>query len=91
MILIINTAGHRVCNDNCWRHYAYYGNLRGCVQQYRRLSNARYRAKQVKGFVVQIPDGMSVDAVGTVIETIPCEDKPGYVNYKHHALAEFKI
>ena len=34
---------------------------------------------------------MSVDAAGTVIETIPCPDKPGYVQYKHHKLSEFVV
>jgi hypothetical protein len=63
----------------------------GSVKQYKTLGQARHRAEQVGGKVVRIPEGMSVDAAGTVIETIPCPDKPGYVQYKHHKLSEFVV
>ena len=68
-----------------------FGNVAGCVKEYRSVGHALNRAKKIKGVVVQVPEGMEVDAGGKVIETIPVEDKPGYVTYQHHALTEFAI
>jgi len=92
MILIISENGrYRLCNDNRWRDFAMFGNVKGCVKQYRSMGHAKRRAKRVHGFVVLIPNGFEVDASGNVIETIPCIDKPGYVNYKHHKLTEYTV
>ena len=87
MLFIINENGWRLCNDGRWRYFAMFGS----VKQYKTLGQARHHAEQVGGKVVRIPEGMSVDASGTVIETIPCPDKPGYVQYKHHKLSEFVV
>jgi hypothetical protein len=91
MILIINGNGALLCNDSCWRAFAMFGSVKGCAKQYKSLSHAQNRARHVGGVVVKVPDGMSVEAGGTVIESVPCADKPGYVNYKHHKLIEFKV
>ncbi len=87
MILIINKDGWRLCNDGRWRNFAMFGNGSGCVNEYRCMGNARRRAKHIGGIVVQVPEGMSVDASGLVIETIPT--KPGYERVVHHKLIEF--
>jgi hypothetical protein len=87
MLLIINENGWRLCNDGRWRDFA----LSGSVKQYKTVGHAKHRAEHIGGKVVKVPKGMSVDASGTVIETIPCPDKPGYVNYKHHRLSEFVV
>jgi hypothetical protein len=91
MILIINQNGDRLCNDSRWRTFAMFGSVKGCVKQYKSLSHAQLRAEHIDGIVVRVPDGISVEAGGTVIEAIPCVDKPGYVNFKHRKLIEFQI
>ncbi len=90
-LVIINENGWRLCNDNRWRDFAVFGTVTGCVKEYRSLERAERRAKHIGGKVVRIPEGMTVDASGTVIETINCPDKPGYVAYKHHKLDEFVV
>ncbi|MCK9462606.1 MAG: hypothetical protein M0R80_23555 [Proteobacteria bacterium] len=89
MILIINANGFRLCNDGYWRNFAMFGNVKGCVKQYRYKGHALRRAKHLGGIVVQVPQGMEVDASGVVIETIPVgADK---VRYQHHKLSSFPV
>ena len=90
-LIIINDLGWRLCNDHRWRDFAMFGRVAGCLKEYKTLRHARRRAKHIGGKVVRIPEGMTVDISGTVIETIDCPDKPGYVTYKHHNLAEYVV
>lgn len=66
-----------------------FGSVSGCVQKYRYVGHARRRAKHIGGTVVQVPQGMSVEASGLVIETIPTT--PGFERVVHHNLKEFAI
>lgn len=78
MILIVNDKGDRLCNDNRWRSMALFGNVTGCVKQYRRLHAARRRARHIGGIVIQLPDGAHLDASGYCYRREPCLDRPGY-------------
>jgi hypothetical protein len=91
MILIIDLHGWRFCNDGYWRDFAMFGNVKGCVKQYKTVGRAKRHAKKVMGQVVQVPQGMEVDASGSVIETVPCADKPNYEMFIHHKLTEFLL
>ena len=91
MLLIINSDGARLCNDARWRNTACFGNVRGCVKTYKTTGRALRRALRIGGIVVRVPERMTVDAAGTVIETLPCEGKPGFVTYRHHALLDFRV
>ena len=66
-----------------------FGSVKGCVKQYRSKGHALHRAKHIGGIVVQVPEGMSVDASGDVIETIPTT--PGYERHVHHKLSSFPV
>jgi hypothetical protein len=91
MILILNDRLDRLCNDGRWRRTALFGNVRGCVQQYRRLGNAKARARQAGGFVVQLPEGAHIDAAGNCWREVPCPDKPGYVRTERLNLLDYRI
>lgn len=90
MILLVKD-GYRYCQDGRWRDFAMFGSYRSCVKEYRSLGHARRIAKDLGAKVVQIPDGMEIDASGKVIERRPCEDKPGWENVVHHKLDEFVV
>ena len=89
--LIVNEQGDRLCNDNRWRQFAMFGSYQECVKEYRTKGHAKRQAKRIKGIVIKIPEGFAIEAGGTVIETVPVPDKPGYVNYVHHKLMEYAI
>ena len=94
MILIIGPTERRLCNDGYFRPFAMYGSFGSCVKQYRSLPHAHRRATQLsygnnKARVVIIPNDCAIEAGGTVIRTVPCPDKPGYVTHTHHRLSEF--
>ena len=67
MIYIVNNDGDRLCNDGCWRSFANFGTYPECVKEYRNAGNAHRRAKKIKGTVVQLGYGQSVDASGSII------------------------
>ena len=92
MILIIHKDNtNRYCKDGYFRSFAMFGTFSDCVKQYRHLGQALRVAKKLSGRVVNIPDSMEVEAGGTIIETIPCPNKEGYVNYTHHDLTNFVV
>ena len=92
MILIIKD-GRRLCNDNCWRSFAMFGSMPGCVKVYQQAGRARTQAARIGGKVAVIPPGMAVEAGGSVIETVPDTSRstPSYqfVNYVRHGLEEY--
>jgi hypothetical protein len=68
MILIINKENMRLCYDNIWRAFANFGSLSSCVKIYKSLGHAKRRAKRNGGSVVEIPDGLTIDASGDVMD-----------------------
>ncbi len=92
MILIISDDGrYRLTTENKWSDFVPFGNVPGCVKLYSRLGMARRMAERVHGLVVKVPDGMSVDASGLVLETTPDPNNPGYEIHKHHQLMDFVV
>jgi hypothetical protein len=90
-IYIINGRGDRLCRDNHFRGQAFFGSFSYCVKAYTDIRYAKRKALKLQALVVAIPDSMIIESSGLVIETKPCEDKPGYVNYIHHDIKDFVI
>lgn len=92
MILIFKD-GCLFCNDNRYRSHVLYGNVRGCVKEYKRLGQARRVAnnKNAKVVVIPIGKGMSINSAMLVIEQRDCQDKIGYCTYHHHDIKEFIV
>src|SRR4051812_20452700 len=90
MILVIK-GDYRLCQDNNWRSFANFGTYPECVKVYKSIYAARKKAKKLKGLVVKIPDGMSVDASGDVQEEVFSSTNGLDVASKtvHHKLTEF--
>lgn len=63
-MLLIVKDNMRLCQDNKWRTFANFGTYPECVKEYKSLGHARRKAKRVKGEVVQIPEGVTVEAGG---------------------------
>lgn len=80
MYLIINAENQRLCQDNRWRGFANFGTTPGCVKEYKSKGHAERKAKRIKGSVVSIPNGYTVDAGGTVFDA----------ESKQHPIANFK-
>lgn len=66
MIFIISKTNARLCQDGLWRSHANLGDMSSCVQEYRYIANAHKRARRVKGRVVHIPNGHSIDSSGEI-------------------------
>jgi len=69
MYLILNHDNLRLCQDNCWRSFANFGTYPECVKEYRSRVWARRRANRSKGIVIEIPEGVTIDASGSVYDT----------------------
>lgn len=94
MILVFRTTAFynfRLCQDDNWRSHAAFGGERSCVRVYKNLAAALKKAKRVKGCVAVIPPGLTVDASGGVIETIPDPNRPGWELTRCHSLDEYIV
>jgi hypothetical protein len=90
-VLLVAKDKRRLCKDGMLREFAVYGTYGFTVREYKSRGHALRAAQRIKGRVACIPDGYTVDAAGTVIQTVDCPDQPGYVNYVHFALEHFFI
>ena len=59
---------YRLCYDNKWRSHAHIGSTGDSVKFYRHLGWAQRKASRIKGQVVFLPDGVWLDASGTVYD-----------------------
>jgi hypothetical protein len=92
MILIIEKENtKRLCKDGYFRDFAMFGSFKDCVKIYKTLGHAFHRAKEMSARVVNIPDHMKLEWSGTIIETVPCPDKEGYVQYFHPPITKFIV
>jgi hypothetical protein len=88
-LVLVVFKDSRLCKDGFFRKFAMFGTLPECVKTYKSVGAARNVAKLRGARVSVVPEGMRVEAGGIVIETVPCEDQPGYHTVKHHDLSEF--
>jgi hypothetical protein len=79
-LIIREDNNYRLCQDNRWRGFAMFGTTPGCVKEYKSKGHAERKANRVKGTVVAIPNGYSVDAGGNVFDE----------NDKEHPITAFK-
>jgi hypothetical protein len=56
--------GFRLCKDGLWRSHANFGDYRSCVQDYKSRAAAIRRAKKCGGQVVELPEGLHIEASG---------------------------
>lgn len=89
MFLIINKDGYRMCQDGKWRDFANFGTYQENVKEYRSLGWAKRAIRGRNAAVVKVPEGMSVDASGKVLEEVPTT--PGYHRVVHHKLSEYIV
>ena len=92
MIMVVNDAGDMLSGDGRWMRQGFFGSGRQAIKMFRSLGQAKRRADEVNGSVVLIKgQEYSVEGNGLVIKTVPVPNKPDYVNYEHHKLAEFIV
>ena len=87
-MFIIATPTKRLCQDGLLREFASFGTFKECVKVYKRVSIAARKARHLnamRGFlaphkdkfmIIEIKEGMSINAAGQVIKTEPAE--PGF-------------
>lgn len=93
MIIIINDNGDRLCKDNKWRSFAFFGSIKECVKIYKSPGYAKRKAKKIGGHAIQVPTqperSISMDAFGKLTEEVPAS--PGYVTDVELDPMDFKI
>lgn len=97
--VIFDQLGHRLhkgmfCKDKKLRDFGVFGTPSWTVKIYRSLPAAKKVANYRNLAVAKIPDGMSLQSSGIVIETVPAlgpNGESGYVNYTHHTLNDFVV
>jgi len=96
MFLILKSNGARLCKDDCWRHFADFGDWPNCVKEYKTKGRAQRMANRVGGLVVEIPgpdpdtgERFAVNAAGMVIRHTPTEE--GFERVTHQSLFDFVL
>ena len=89
LLLVIDREGNRLCRDGRYRSHAFFGTPRSAASQYRNVASARRAAKRAGGYVVALPEGVTIEMGGTVIKTIPAGKD--HVRYEHSKPGDWLI